>query len=226
MGVSPFEQARRNMLDGQLKPGNIADEYIMDVLGSVPRQPFVPQPLQGSAYVDADLQVAPNRYLLSPVLQAKLLEIAAVKQDDHVLDIGCATGYSSVLLGHLANKVIAVEAQMELAEQARRHISRFRMVNAEVVTGPLAQGYASAAPYDVILINGAIQVLPEELVQQLAEGGRLVTVLNVDRKPGQTAGLGRAIFCQKVGGRLFQKEIFDAFAPLLPGFEKKSRFVL
>lgn len=224
MGANPFAIARRNMVECQLVPGNVLDEDVVEALGNVPREQFVPEALQGSAYVDEDIPVAKNRYLLAPLVLARLLVLADIRKTDTVLDIGCATGYSTAVLGQLAEKVVAVEEQMELAEKARQLLTRLHTPNAEVVTGAFTPGYPSSGPYDVIFINGAIETLPETLTDQLAEGGRLVTIRSISLRPGKSAGLGKAVLYRKSGGRLFHKEAFDASVPLLHGFEEKRQF--
>jgi protein-L-isoaspartate(D-aspartate) O-methyltransferase len=224
MGADPFLIARRNMVECQLVPGNILDEEIVEALSNVPREQFVPDTVRGSAYIDEDLPVAKNRYLLAPLVLARMLVLADIKKTDTVLDVACATGYSTAVIGQLAEKVVAVEEQMELAEKARQLLTRLHTPNAEVITGAFAPGYPSSGPYDVIFINGAIETLPETLTDQLAEGGRLVTIQSISLRPGKSSGLGKAVLYRKSGGRLFQKEAFDASVPLLHGFEEKRQF--
>jgi protein-L-isoaspartate(D-aspartate) O-methyltransferase len=224
MGAETFVAARRNMVDCQLVPANVMAERIIDALANIPREQFVPEHLCGSAYADEDLLVAKGRYLLAPLAVARLLEQADVQPADTVLDIGCGTGYSAAVLGQLAEKVVAVEEQMELAEKARQLLTRLHIPNAEVITGPLAPGYAASGPYDVIFINGAIEVLPDVLGEQLAEGGRMVAVRSVARRPGAIEGLGKLTVWRKNGGRLFAKEVSDLSVPVLHGFEQKKQF--
>lgn len=201
------------------------DENIVAALGNVPREQFVPEHLRGSAYIDEDLPIGKGHCLLAPLVLAKMMELAEIRKTDKVLDIGCATGYSTAVLGQLAERVVAVEEQMELAEKARQLLTRLHIPNAEVITGPLASGYPGGGPYDVIFINGAIQALPDTLATQLAEGGRLVAVESIALHPGKMAcGAGRVILCRKTGGQLFRKPVFDASVPLLHGFEEKREF--
>ena len=224
MGADPFVTARRNMVDCQLVPGNIIQQDIIEALANVPREQFVPEHLRGNAYVDEDLSLSKSRFLLAPLVLARMLVLAEITPQDNVLDIGCATGYSTAILGQLAEKVVAVEEQMELAEKARQLLTRLHIPNAEIITGPFTPGYPSSGPYDVILINGAIEVLPDSLSDQLAEGGRLVVIQNVALRPGKESGLGKAMLYRKSGGRLFSKQAFDASVPLLHGFEQKRQF--
>ena len=225
MGVSQFQVARQKMIEGQLVPGNIMNEEIVAAMRELPRELFVPTALKGSAYVDQNLEVGRGRYLLAPLLLARLLLLAEVKPDDTVLDIGCASGYSTAVLARLAYKVVAVEEQMELAEQARQLLSRMHINNAEVITGAMAPGYPSSGPYQAILVNGSVQVLPSSLTDQLAEGGRLVVVQNISHVPGGVAGLGNVLLYRKTNGYLSHKTVFDASVPVLHGFEEKKQFV-
>jgi protein-L-isoaspartate(D-aspartate) O-methyltransferase len=224
MGADPFVVARRNMVECQLVPGNVIEEDIVEALSNVPREQFVPEHMRGSAYVDEDLPVSKTRYLLAPLVLAQLLDLAKIKKTDSVLDVGCATGYSTAVLGQLAEKVVAVEEQMELAEKARQLLTRLHIPNAEIITGPLAPGYPSSGPYDVIFVNGAIAQLPDTLADQLAEGGRLVAVQCVALRPGDVSGLGKAVVYHKTAGSLFPRQAFDASVPLLHGFEEKRQF--
>lgn len=219
MGTNAFITARRNMVECQLVPGNIMQEDIIEALANIPREQFVPENMRGSAYVDEDISIYKGRYLLAPLVLARMLGLAQIHPADSVLDIGCGTGYSTAVLGQLAEKVVAVEEQMELAEKARQLLTRLHIPNAEVITGPFAPGYPSAGPYDVIFVNGAFGTLPDTLTDQLAEGGRLVAVECVALRPGDLSGLGRAVVYSKSGGRLFCKHGFDASVPLLHGFE-------
>jgi protein-L-isoaspartate(D-aspartate) O-methyltransferase len=147
---------------------------------------------------------------------AKLVQAAGIRASDNVLDIGCATGYSSALLARLARSVVALEEDPALAKQAEKNLAG--LANVTVVSGPLTHGWSERAPYDVILLNGAIEVVPEDLCRQLNEGGRLVCVLG--RAPA-----GKGMLYVSVGGDVSGRPVFDAAAPLLPGFTKPSSFV-
>ena len=225
MPSDPNLSAREKMVKGQLVPGNILDEALIRVFGLVPRELFVAESLKGSAYVDETIPVSRDRYLLPPLLLARMLDAASIKPTDAVLDLACASGYSTVVLSHLAARVVAVEEQMELAEKARSLINRLHRQNAEVITGPVIPGYPSAGPYDVIMINGSVETVPATLTDQLAEGGRLILVRHVTSAPRSVAGLGRLEIGFKQSGRMSWTVLRDASAPLLPAFEEKRDFV-
>lgn len=216
--------ARRMMVDGQVRTSDVTDLRIIAAMLELPRERFVPESRADLAYLDLDVAVgAPTaggaaRCLLKPMVLAKLVQAAAVKAGDHVLDVGCASGYSSALLARLARSVVALEEDPELVRFARDALGAVGADNVTVVAGPLTQGWQAAAPYDAILLNGATEVAPEALCRQLKDGGRLVAV--VGRAPASRAMLYRA-----VKGDVSGWPIFDAAAPLLPGFAAPAEFV-
>jgi protein-L-isoaspartate(D-aspartate) O-methyltransferase len=213
-----FSQARQNMIEGQLRPNRVTDPVLLAAIAELPREQFLPAPLRGIAYVDDDIPLGEGRFLIEPLVLCRLVQIAGVRPCDKVLDVACATGYSTALLARLAKEVIAVESDSGLAQQAAGHLQALGIANAKVVIGNLAEGHAAAAPYDVILIGGAVQQVPAALQAQLAEGGRLLTVF-----ANGTAGTARLL--QKVAGAVSSRPLFDAGTPLLPGFEQRAQFV-
>src|SRR5215510_607036 len=160
----------------------------------------------------------PTRCLLKPMVLAKLVQAAALQASDHVLDVGCASGYSSALLARLARSVIALEEEEALLRLARDNLKAVGADNVTVVAGPLTQGWQDGAPYDVIFLNGATEIVPHALTRQLKAGGRLVAVMG-------RAPTGQAILYRAVGGEVSGWPIFDAAAPLLPGFAAPAEFV-
>jgi len=196
----------------------VTDLRIIAALLEVPREPFFPPAQRGLAYLDAEVPVAGTRTLLKPMVFAKLLQAAGIVAGEHVLDVGCATGYSSAVLGKLAGSVIALEEDEALARTARDTFAQLGAANVSVATGPLTAGSAHGAPYDAILVEGAIEVVPDALIAQLKEGGRLVAVVG-------SVPMGKATLYRKVSGRATGVPLFDAAAPLLPGFAKPAAFV-
>jgi protein-L-isoaspartate(D-aspartate) O-methyltransferase len=216
-----YAQARRTMVDCQIRPADVTDRALLAALLDVPRERFLPPHLAALAYLDLDLPLAgtphnPTRRLLKPQVLAKLLQAAEITEADRVLDVGCATGYSSAILARLVKSVIALEEDAELLRQARPQVTKFG--NVELVQGPLVAGWPKRAPYDVIVLNGATEITPVGLLEQLADGGRFVGVLG--RGPATKAMLFR-----RVSGALSDWPIFDAAAPLLPGFAAQPAFV-
>lgn len=213
-----FSQARQNMIEGQLRPNRVTDPLLLSVLAELPREQFLPPSLRGIAYVDDDIPLGNGRFLIEPLVLCRMVQAAGIKPTDKVLDIACATGYSTALLARLAKEVVALESDAGLAQQAIGHLQALGIANAKVVTGALNEGHASEGPYDIILIGGAVEHVPTALQAQLAEGGRLLTVL-----ANGTAGTARLM--QKVAGAVSSRPLFDAGTPLLAGFEQRAQFV-
>ncbi len=215
--MSDTAHARQNMIDSQLRPNEVNDERIIEAITSVHREKFVPKILSGVAYHDDDIQVAPGRSLMGPMVFARLIDAADVKETDLVLDVGCATGYSSAVLGRLAEAVVALEEDEDLAKSAIAILADEECDNVAVVTGPLVDGLAAQGPYDLIFINGMIDDLPQQLVDQIAEGGRLICVLNDN-------GVGKATYVTNENGLLGKRILFDAYIPALEAFNRKAEF--
>jgi protein-L-isoaspartate(D-aspartate) O-methyltransferase len=207
-----YATARLNMVESQVRTNKVTDPKVVAALLAVLRERFVPEKLRGVAYVDKDLPLGGARYLLEPMVLARLLQAAQITPADRVLDVGPGTGYSTAILGRLALSVVALEQEARLAEEARRLLHELMVNNASVVTGDPAGGNPKSAPYDVVLVNGALAGLPPTLKAQLADGGRLAAVI----KSG--AGMGRATLFTRVGDVVSGRIIFDAGTPLLPGF--------
>jgi len=216
-----FVQARRMMVEGQIRTNDVTDLRVLAAFDEVPRERFVPPRWQPIAYLDRDVPVEETgtvRCLLKPMVLAKLIQVAAIGNRERVLDVGCATGYSSAVLAKLAHAVVALEEDAGLAESSTRTLAAVGANNVKVVSGPLAAGWPREAPYDVILLNGSTEVPPQVLLDQLADGGRLVAV--VGRAP-----IGRGTVYRRSGVHVSAQPEFDAVAPLLPGFAKPPAFV-
>ena len=210
--------ARRNMVSGQIRTNRVTDERLIDAMEEIPRERFVPHAKRGVAYVDEDVEIAAGRYLMEPMVLARLVQEANVAADDMVLDVGCGTGYAAAVMSRLAGTVIALDVDGSLAEEAERTLGAVGADNAIVVTGPLADGHAQQAPYDVILLGGAVDHLPPALADQLAEGGRIVGVLR------EAGGVGQAILWAKYRGALSSRSLFEASLPPLPGIARPVSF--
>jgi protein-L-isoaspartate(D-aspartate) O-methyltransferase len=219
-----FAAARRAMVDSQVRTSDVTDLRIVAAMLELPRERFVARDKADLAYADIDVPVAgvrpgePTRRLLKPMVVAKLAQAAELTAGDHVLDVGCASGYSAALLAQLAGSVVALEQDTALAKLATENLAAVGARNAMVVTGPLTQGWPPAAPYDVIFVDGAVEIVPEVLCGQLKDGGRLVAVLG--RTPAS-----RAMVYRSVRGDVSGWPVFDASAPLLPGFAAPTIFV-
>ena len=210
------ESARFNMIEAQIRPSHVTDNRILAAMGAVAREKFVPSAAQALAYADVPVAVAPGRYLLDPRSFAKLVQLAGIEATDRVLDVGCGTGYSAAVLGRLAGEVVALEQDADLVRVASQLLAN-AVGKVEVMQGGLVEGAKSQAPFNVIFVNGAIEQVPETLLSQLAEGGRLVAVL----KDGQS----RAWLYLKENGQVGRRPDFDADVPVLAGFKKAMGFV-
>jgi protein-L-isoaspartate(D-aspartate) O-methyltransferase len=210
--------ARRMMVDGQVRTADVTNPDLISAMLEVPRERFVPPALATQAYVDTDLDVGGGRALLKPMVLARLIQAAQVRGSDHVLDVGCGLGYSSAVLSRVAGSVIAQEQDSVLADGAREALAAVGATNVGVVNGPLIEGWPAAAPYDVILLNGASEITPDVLGTQLKPDGRLACVFG--RPPRAKAMLFRLAEARLVG-----RWIFDAAAPVLPGFVEPPTFV-
>lgn len=215
-----YAVARRNMIDGQIKPNRVTDPAVVAALSEVPREAFAPKHMRAVAYVDEALPIGRDRYLMEPMVLARLLQAAEVQPTDIALVIGTGTGYSAAVLARLANTVVALESDAQLAGQATATLAGLGIDNVVFTEGSLGRGYPAQAPYDVILFGGAVAEVSPAILDQLAEGGRLVTVV------GSRSELGRATLYQRTGGRVASRVLFDAGTPLLPGFGPKTDFTL
>jgi protein-L-isoaspartate(D-aspartate) O-methyltransferase len=222
--MTDFAAARRMMVDGQVRTGGVTDLRIIAAMLALPRERFVPAAKADLAYLDFDVEVARanagarGRRLLKPMVLARMVQAAQVNEGDCVLDVGCATGYSSALFARLVRSVIALEEDPALVAPARENLASIAG-NATVVAAPLPQGAPAYAPYDVIFLNGASEIEPRSLFGQLAtEGGRLVAVIG-------GAPVGRAMVYRSTGGKVSGWPAFDAAAALLPGFAAPAEFV-
>ena len=213
--MTDFAAARRNMVDGQIRTTDVTDLRVISAMLEVAREKFMPPGGTALAYLDLDVPVGASRRLLRPMVLAKLIQAAELQATDRVLDAGCATGYGAAVLARIAGQVIALEQDAGLARAATAALSS--QPNVSVVSGPLADGWPQGAPYDVVVLEGATEVEPHALCQQLKDGGRLVCV--------QGSGPGcKAMLYRRSDGEVGGRAVFDAPAALLPGFAKTPVF--
>ena len=216
--MTVFEVARSHMLESQLRPNKVTDDRVLNAFASIKRELFVPEHLRPVAYIDEDLPLGGGRYLMEPMVAARLLQEAAIARTDAALIVGAGSGYEAALTAMLARSVLALEEDPELARRARAALVEHAIASVSVVEGPLDEGYLPRAPYDVILFGGGIVEIPPKIAAQLADGGRLLAVV----KPANT--IGRVTLVTRTSGVLARRVIFDAATPMLPGFASKPAF--
>ena len=220
--MSGFSSARQKMVDGQVRPSDVTDARIIDAMLAVPREAFVPESKRGLAYLDLDLDVSEGgsakRFLIKPVVLAKMLQAAEIKETDRVLVVGCASGYAAAVIAKFASQVTATESDSALSARATDILSQNGCGNVAVRTVAAAEGDPSSAPFDVIVLNGATEIVPERLYGQLRGGGRLVGVFAMSQP-------ARATIVTCSHGDFGTRTLFDAAAPVLPGLERLPAFV-
>lgn len=214
---------RSNMVESQVLPSDVTDRRILRSMRTLPRERFVPASMAAIAYMDGPVLLTPpgseRRWLLAPRVQAKLLQLADIGEAARVLDVGCGSGYSAAVLAGMARTVVALECDATLAETARRNLEALGLAGVTVAEGALPDGWPGEAPYDAIIVEGAIAAAPQRLLDQLKDGGRLVAIM-------EEGELGKATIWRRLGRSLDAWEAFDATAAVLPGFAAAPAFVL
>jgi protein-L-isoaspartate(D-aspartate) O-methyltransferase len=220
--MKDFAAARTKMVDSQLRTESVTDYGILAVMGEVPRELFVPPGQVALAYLDRDVPLDAGgngpRYLMEAAPFARLLQLAALQPSDRVLDIGCGSGYSAAVMARLAGTVVALESDAGLAGQASAALAGLGVTNVSVVVGPLEMGHASTGPFDAIIVEGAVEVVPPALFAQLAENGRLIAVVGAGRSAVATEFVSSE-------GKVGRRAAFDMGVRPLPGFRKPAAFV-
>ena len=217
--MSEFASRRVMMVDTQVRPSDVTKFPIIDAMLSVPRESFVPEDKREAAYMGENLPLGPGRVLLEARTMAKLLDALDIQPSELVLDIGCGLGYSAAVIARLGETVVAVEEDETLASEAQRLLSDEGVDNAIVVVGKLAEGSAKCAPYDVITIEGGVETVPETVLAQLKDGGRIGAVF-------MDGAVGTARIGYKTDGHVSWRQAFNAAAPVLPGFRSARNFML
>ncbi|MCV2892821.1 protein-L-isoaspartate O-methyltransferase family protein [Lentibacter sp. XHP0401] len=217
--MTDFIARRRMMVDNQVRPSDVTKFPIIEAMLSVERENFVPQSLREAAYLGENLTLAQGRVLLEPRTLAKMLDALDITGNELVLDLGCGMGYSSAVIARMAEAVIAVEEDEALAREAETLLAEAGAVNAVVEQGPIAAGAPQHGPYDVITIEGAVETVPQAILDQLKEGGRMVAIFAEGK-------LGTVRIGHKINGQMSWRFSFNAGAPVLAGFEKAEAFCL
>ena len=215
-----FAQARKTMVDCQIRPTKVTDERVIEAFGEVPREAFVGRHQRAIAYIDEDLPVPGGRCMMEPMVLARLIQALSVEADDNVLVIGCGTGYSAAILARIAASVIAVDTRSQLVEKAQETLVSIGTDNAVALKGRLTDGFAKEGPYDAILIEGAVETVPDQILAQMSGEGRLVAVWRPDGHP-----VGVASLWSKAGDGFSRMPLFDAQVPLLDEFRAQQEYV-
>ena len=217
--MTDFATRRTMMVDTQVRPSDVTKFPIIEAMLTIPREAFVPAGLREAAYVGENLEIAPGRVVLDPRTLAKILDAVDISPSDLVLDVGCGLGYSSAVVARLAEAVIAVEQDAALVSEAERALAAHGVDNVVVITGPLAAGAAKHGPYEAFLLQGAIETVPETLLAQLKDGGRIAAIF-------MSGALGTVRVGLKADGVVTWRSLFNASAPVLPGFAAQPAFAL
>ena len=214
-----YAEARTRMVDGQIRPNRVTEPRLLEALRLTPREAFVPAAAASRAYTDEEVPLPGGRALMQPMVLAKLLQLAAIRPDERVLVVCAGTGYGAALAARLGARVVALEPDAGLRAIATAALAGEAAGSLRLEAGDPTEGFAAAAPYDVILVEGEIPAVPEALSAQLAEGGRLVAVL------AQGRGQGVAMLGRRLGGALTLTAAFDAAVAPLPAFHPAPGFV-
>ena len=214
-----YAAQRFNMVESQVRTSDVPDGRIQAAMLEVPRERFIPVLQRALAYAETAVEIVPGRFLIEPRTLAKLLLLAELKTGESALVVGAGTGYSAALLGKLVASVTALESDVDLVRAASELLPSLKANNVKVVQGALSDGFKPSAPYDVILIDAGVEEVPRALLDQLADGGRLVAVVM------NGSSLGQAHIYVRKGRNIGERQVFDAVAPILPGFHKAKAFV-
>lgn len=217
--MTDFAARRVMMVDTQVRPNDVTKFPIIEAMLAIPREAFVPDTRREVAYVGENLHLGAGRVMIEARTLAKMLDALDIGPADRVLDIGCGLGYSAAVIARMAGKVVAVEEQPDLARQAQARLASEGSTNAHVVEGPLAAGAPGQGPFDAITVQGAVEVVPDAILAQLAEGGRIGCLF-------MDGALGVCRIGHKVDGQVSWRFAFNAAAPVLSGFEARRAFAL
>jgi protein-L-isoaspartate(D-aspartate) O-methyltransferase len=214
-----FKAARRRMVNSQVRTNDVTDLRLQEALETIPREVFLPAALRGQAYVERELAYAPGRALLTVRDFAKLAGAAEPRAGDLALNAAAGCGYSAAVLAQLVDMVVAVESDEKLAAAAQENLTKLGVSNAAVLACDSTKGAPDQGPYDLIFIDGAVEVRPDALLAQLKDGGRLAAIQRI-------RGVPRGVIYRRSGDAFACSEKFDATTKtVLPGFEAKKSFV-
>ena len=217
--MADYAARRSTMVDTQVRPSDVTKFPIIDAMLAIPREDFVPAGLREAAYIGENVEIGGGRVLLEPRTFGKILDALDIQPQHVALDLGCGLGYSTAVLAHMCDFVVAVEDNSDRAAEAQAILSQAGIDNAAVMEGALPEGAAKSAPYDVIMVQGAVEEVPAALLDQLREGGRIGCIF-------AEGGLGVVRIGHKIDGTVNWRFAFNASAPVLPGFRRVAAFSL
>ncbi|MCB1331755.1 MAG: protein-L-isoaspartate O-methyltransferase [Maritimibacter sp.] len=217
--MNDSQTLRRMMVDTQVRPSNVTKFPIIEAMLAVPREDFVPDACRAVAYADAPVDLGGGRAMVEPRTLAKILDAVDIDTDDLVLDLGAGLGYSAAVIARMAEFVVALEEEPDLAGEAETRLAAAGVDNVAVITGPLVEGDAKHGPYDVIFVEGAVQQVPLTILEQIKEGGRIVAIFAGDH-------LGTVRIGYRVGDDVDWRPVFNAAGTVLPGFAAAPEFAL
>lgn len=217
--MTDFAARRTMMVDTQVRPNDVTKFPVIEAMLSIPREEFVPPSRRSVAYTGENLDIGHGRVLLEPRTLAKMVDALDIQPGEMALDLGCGYGYSSAVIARMAEAVVAIEENEEMAAEAERRLADAGVFNVAVLAGKLTEGNARQGPYDAILVGGGVEEIPEALLEQLKEGGRIVAIF-------LEGSLGVARIGLRLSGQVNWRYVFNAHAPLLQGFTRQKGFSL
>jgi protein-L-isoaspartate(D-aspartate) O-methyltransferase len=212
-----IEQARFNMIEQQIRPWDVLDTGVLALLGVVRREDFVPAAYRALAFSDIEIPLPEGQEMLSPKVEARMLQELHVQRHERVLEIGTGSGFMAALLSHRAQQVFTMEIRPALAQAATDKLRRSGATNVTVIEGDGSRGYPDEAPFDAILLSGSVAKVPAELLDQLKVGGRLVAIEGEEP-------MMRAVRYTREESGVTRAELFDTVVPRLTGFAEPARF--
>jgi len=218
MSLEQIEQARFNMIEQQIRTWEVLDATVLDLLKQIPREDFVPEQYQGLAFADLEIPIGNGEMMLSPKMEARIVQALDIKKTDKVLEIGTGSGYLTALLATLAKQVTSVEINPDLSKAAQQRLAAHHITNISLLVGDAANGWPAEAPYDVIVFTGSLPVTPTQVEQQLAEGGRMFVVTG-------EAPVMEATMIRRIAGNHFKRDVlFETCVPTLSNAPQPERF--
>ena len=220
MNEQSFDHARKMMLESQIRPNKVIDELVLSAFAETPRELFVQKAMRDIAYIDEDLPLCNGRYLMEPMILARLIQSLALQISDNVMIVGVGTGYSATIISQIAASVIGIESRAPLLQKAESNLATLDVSNTILFKGRLQDGYEKEAPYNAILIDGGVSFVPDNILNQLSENGRLVSIY----RPSNIASAGEASVWMRSGKKFSRTCLFNAQVPTLEEFKEKTEF--